>query len=154
MDKSKLKRILIIVGIPALYAIFLRLLFGVNTWSDLFSVMSVSFLFCLPTIVGALVVYFSSVENVRKFWYRFFVPWIPTFAFLIITLLFSLEGWACWFMILPLFLLAASIGGLVGGYFKLKKKDNKFYISLLMLLPLFASPVDNLIGAIPGTYEA
>jgi hypothetical protein len=154
MDKSKLTKTLIIIGIPTLYAIVLRLFFGIKDWNDLFTVMSVSFLLCLPTIVGALTVYFSSEENVRKFRYRFFVPWIPIFIFFFITLLVSLEGWACWLMILPFFLLAASIGGLIGGYFKLRKRDSKVYISLLTLLPFLVSPIENFIGSIPGTYEA
>lgn len=120
----------------------------------MFSVMSISFLCCLPGIVGALTIYHSSEEKVKKLSYRIFAPWIPVFIFLILTLAFALEGWACWLMILPLFLIVASIGGLIGGYLKLKKKDNKTYISILMLSPLFISPVENLIGAIPGTYEA
>lgn len=154
MNKSRLTRAFIIIGIPTLYAICLRLFFGIKQWSDLFSVMSVSFLCCLPTTVGALTVYLSSEEKVRKFSYRFFVPWIPIFIFFFITLSVSLEGWACWLMILPFFLLAASIGGLIGGYYKLRKGDNKVYISLFAILPLFISPVENLIGTIPGTYEA
>ncbi|MFT4095273.1 MAG: hypothetical protein QM640_16710 [Niabella sp.] len=154
MDKSKLKKTFVIVGIPVLYAVALRLFFGIKAWSDLFSVMSVTFLFCLPTIVGALTIYFSSEEKVRKFWYRFFVPWIPVFVFFLITLLVSLEGWACWLMILPLFLLAASVGGLMGGHFKLRKTDNKIYISAVTFLPFFISPIENMIGTIPGTYEA
>lgn len=154
MNKSVIKKTLIIIGIPTLYAIILRLFFGANTWNELFSVMSVTFLFCLPTIVGVLTVYLSSEEKVEKLWYRFFAPWIPIFVFFFITLLVSLEGWACWLMILPLFLIAASIGGLIGGYFKLRKKDNKVYVSLLTILPFFISPIENMVGAIPGTYEA
>ncbi|MBZ5857399.1 hypothetical protein [Flavihumibacter profundi] len=154
MDKNLLKRILIILGIPILYAVFLRLLFGVDTWRDLYSVMSVSFLFCLPTIVGALTVYFSSVDKVQKFAYRFFVPWLPILIFLVLTLALAWEGWACWTMALPLFLLAASIGGLIGGYLKLRKKDNIVYVSVLTLFPLLIAPVERMVGAIPGTYEA
>ena len=154
MDKSLLKRILLIIGIPTLYAVLLRLFFGIDTWRDLYSVMSISFLFCLPTIVGALTVYFSSVEKVQKFAYRFFVPWIPILIFFVLTLALAWEGWACWIMVLPLFLIAASIGGLIGGYFKLRKKDNKVYISVLTLFPLFIAPVEQMVGAIPGTYEA
>lgn len=153
MKTFKLKRILIIIGIPTLYGILLRILFGVDSWDSLFSVMSVTFLFCLPTIIGALTVYFSSIEKVKKFSYRFFVPWIPIFAFFLITLMVSLEGWACWLMALPLFLLAASVGGLIGGYFKLKKRDNKVYVSLLVFLPFFISPIEKLVGEIPGTYK-
>ncbi|UAY55430.1 SRPBCC family protein [Arachidicoccus terrestris] len=154
MNRPWLTKMLIVIGIPTLYAIILRLFFGIEKWSDLFSVMSVSFLCCLPTIVGILTVYFSSEEKVRNISYRIFVPWIPIFIFFIITLLVSLEGWACWLMILPLFLIAASIGGLIGGYFKLRKRRTKAYISLIVLLPFFMSPIESLIGAIPGTYEA
>jgi hypothetical protein len=154
MDKQKLIRLLKIVGIPTLYAIVLRLFFGIRTWSDLFTVMSVSFLFCLPTIVGALTVYYSNEENARKFFYKFFVPWIPIFIFFFITIVVALEGWACWIMVLPLFLLAASLGGFIGAYFKLRKKDNRTYVSILTLLPLFIAPIEQFVGAIPGTYKA
>lgn len=53
MNKRKLFAVLIAISIPVLYAIALRLFYGITTWRDLFSVMSVSFLFCLPTIAGA-----------------------------------------------------------------------------------------------------
>jgi len=151
---SKIKNIIIAIGIPTLYAVVLRIFFGVKTWNDLFSVMSVTFLFLLPTIVGALTVYLSDRNKVEKLWYRIFVPWIPIFLFLIITLALAIEGWACWIMILPAFLIASSIGGLIGGYLKLKKPNNKLNISILFLLPLFISPIENMIGSIPGTYEA
>jgi hypothetical protein len=153
MNRKKLFSAIKIVAIPTIYAIVLRLFFGIEAWNDLFSVMSVSFLFCLPTIVGALTVYFSSEENARKFRYKFFVPWIPILFFFFITLAASWEGWACWLMILPLFLIAASIGGLIGAYLKLKKK-NRSYLSLLVLLPIFIAPVERFVGAIPGTYKA
>ena len=151
---SKLKNTIIAIGIPTLYAVVLRIFFGVKTWNDLFSVMSITFLFLLPTIVGALTVYLSDRDKVEKLWYRIFVPWIPIFLFLIITLALAIEGWACWSMILPAFLIAASIGGLIGGYLKLKKPNNKLNISILFLLPLFISPIESMIGSIPGTYEA
>lgn len=154
MNRSTFRSVLLVIGIPTLYAIVLRLLFGINTWRELYTVMSVSFLFCLPTIVGALTMFFSNADKVKRFTYRFFAPWIPVVVFFILTLAFSIEGWACWIMILPLFLLAASIGGLIGGYLKLRKKDNRVYVSVLTLFPLFISPVERMIGAIPGTYEA
>ena len=132
----------------------LRAFFGVATWNEIFNMMSKSFLFLLPSTVGALTVYFSNTENVKKLSYRILVPWIPIFAFFIITLAFAIEGWPCLLMILPVFLLAASIGGLIGGYFKLKKRDNKIYVSILTLLPLFISPIENWIGANTHSYKA
>lgn len=154
MVNPKLLTLLKVIAIPTGYAIILRLFFGVTTWMELFFVMSISFLFCLPTAVGALAIYLSNIEQVRKLWYRLLMPWIPVFAFLVITLAVALEGWACWLMVLPLFLIAASLGGLLGGYFKMKKQSANLYISVLALLPLFMSPIEAMVGSIPGTYQA
>lgn len=152
--KKKIIGLLIAIGIPVIYALMLRLIFGVNAWADLFSVMTMTFLFCLPTIVGALTVYLSDKDNVCKLSFRIFAPWIPIFIFLIITLAFSLEGWACWLMVLPLFLIAASIGGLIGGYLKKRKNDNKLSVTAIALLPILLSPIEQGIENLPGTYEA
>ena len=149
-----LKNLLIAIGIPILYAVVLRLAFGIKGWNDLFSVMSVTFLFLLPTIVGALTVYLSNKNKVEKLYYRIFTPWIPIILFLIITLVFAIEGWACWLMILPVFLIAASVGGLIGGYLKLKSRNDKLNISLLVLIPFLISPVEQLVEKIPGSYKA
>ena len=65
-----------------------------------------------------------------------------------ITLALAIEGWACWLMILPIFLIAASIGGLIGGYLKLKRRNDRLNISLLILIPFLISPVEQLIEKI------
>ena len=152
--KRKTRNTLIAIGIPTLYALILRLLFGVDDWKGLFSVMSVTFLFLLPTILGALSVYLSSHQNAKSLTYRVLFPWVSLFLFLIITLAFAVEGWACWLMILPVFMVASSIGGLIGGYLKTKSNNDRLNISLLFLLPFLIVPVENMIETIPSTYKA
>lgn len=154
MNNSAIKSTLIAIGIPTLYAIVLRLFFGVETWWDLFKVMSLTFLFFSPVIVGILTIYLSDKEKAASRRYCILTPWVPIFLFFIITLALSIEGWACWVMILPVFLIAASIGGLIGGYLKRKKERNRLQISLLLFLPFLLSPLESLVGAIPGTYQA
>ncbi len=154
MNRSSLLTAFKVIAIPVLYAMVLRLFFGVKSWDELFSVMTVTFLFCLPVISGALCIYFSSEEKARKTSYRITTPWIPVFIFFFLTLLSSLEGFACWIMILPVFMIASSIGGFIGAYLKFRKKNDKVYVSLLVLLPLVMSPIEKMVGAIPGTYTA
>ncbi|MCU0436791.1 MAG: hypothetical protein MUC49_02690 [Raineya sp.] len=154
INKQNILNTLKILGIPIAYAIVLRFFFGVHSWSELFGIMSISFLFCLPTVMGILIVYFSSEEKARSWDYKVMAPWIPIGIFLGITLLFSVEGWACWIMVLPLFLLGASIGGFIGAYLKFRKKNNTMYVSFFALLPIFMSPIESMIGSIPGTYKA
>ncbi|MCB9081740.1 MAG: hypothetical protein H6555_08525 [Lewinellaceae bacterium] len=151
---NSLKPTLIAIGIATLYALVLRIFFGIDDWAELFSVMSMSFLACLPFIVGLLTVYLSDISRAKVITYRIFVPWIPIFLFLCITLALAWEGWACWLMVLPLFLITASLGGLLGGYLKVRQHGNRLQLSVLMLLPMLLAPLENKIGAIPGTYEA
>lgn len=156
MPQNPLTRTLIVIAIPAAYAVFVRLFFGVDDWQSLFYVMSYSFLFCLPTIVGALTICLSPMARVQKLAYRFFMPWVPIFFFFLITLAAALEGWACWLMVLPLFLLASSLGGLIAGYFRLKNNTHKtkVYVSVLVLLPFLLAPVESLLGPSQDIYKA
>lgn len=151
---TKLRNTIIAFGVPTVYAIILRIFFGVNTWDNLFSVMSLTFLFLLPTIVGVLTVYLLDEEKVKKVSYRVLAPWLPISLFLLITLALSIEGWACWIMALPLFLVTSSIGGLIGGHLKLKKIKNRLNTLIIFLLPLFISPLESMIESVPGIYEA
>ena len=153
MNKQKLLLILKIIVIPVAYALILRMVFGNETWGGIFNMMSFTFLFLLPSIVGLLTVYLSKKEKAKNWAYRIFTPWIPIFCFFLITLVFAIEGWPCLLMILPMFLIAASIGGIIGGLLKLRKND-KTYVSILVLLPLIISPIENYIGATTSPYKA
>ena len=156
MTKQKIKDNLIIFGVPTLIIFIIAILFGLRSWRNLFSVMTISFLFFLPFIAGALTVYLSRAEKVKSVAYRIFAPWITIFVFFFLTIGLAFEGWACWLMILPFFLVIASIGGLYSGYIKLRreKKFEQFNISILILLPFLTSPIEKMIGNIPGQYQA
>ena len=154
MKRSAVKQILLVIGLPVAFALVVRGLFGIEDWTSFYSVMTISFIFLLPVGVGALTIAVSKAEQAKNIFYQLFAPWLPICAFFVLTLLLSIEGWGCWIMILPVFLVAGSIGGLIAGYFKQKKKDDRMYLSLLVLLPFFASPIEQMIGSIPGQYKA
>ncbi len=142
-------------GIPTLYALGLRMLFGMTAWNEFLEVMSIAFLFLSPVIIGFLTIYFSPAERVGRLTYRILAPWIPIFFYLVITLALAIEGWACWLMVLPLFLIAASVGGLIGGALReWVDRRNSLRLSLLVLLPLVIGPIEGMIGALPATYQA
>ncbi|MBX2978818.1 MAG: hypothetical protein KF905_05945 [Flavobacteriales bacterium] len=116
--------------------------------------MSITFLFLVPTVVGFLTVHFSRRERVQRITYSILAPWLPICLFMLITLGFSIEGWACWLMVLPLFLVAASIGGLLARRFKLRTTSERLQLSIAVLIPFMIGPLESFIGTIPGTYEA
>lgn len=53
-----------ILLIPLIYALILRFIFG-SSWKGIYNLMSLSFMFLLPTIVGFLSIYFSKIEKVK-----------------------------------------------------------------------------------------
>lgn len=110
----------------------------------------------LVTGLGLLTITLSDVEKVKRLRYRVFQPWVPVLVFFLLTILLSIEGWACWLMMLPVFLALASLGGLTAGYFKLKKhsSSNKLNVSFALLLPFAILPVEDMVKAPASQYEA
>jgi hypothetical protein len=146
----------IVVGVPVLYALILRLAFGLNIIRDFAQVMSLSFILLVPFAIGFLTVVFSAARKTITRRYAVFAPWIPIFVFFFLTIIFTIEGWACWVMILPLFLAMASLGGLSARHLLLgrKKRPNRLQITIVMLLPLLASPFERLLTPLITRYEA
>ena len=142
-----------IIVIPVAYALFLRILFGLHNLSNLFSVMSFTFLFIGPVIMGILSTYFAKTEELKSKTAVFLIPWISLFVFFGTTFLLQLEGWACWMMIFPIFLIASSIGGYIGSKLN-KDRKNKVQISIITLLPFLLAPLENKITLTATTYNA
>ncbi|HMR20291.1 MAG TPA: hypothetical protein PKA53_13390 [Sphingobacterium sp.] len=142
-----------IFGIPVLYALLLRGLFGISDAGSLFSVMTISFLFFGPMVMGILTTYFADEKDRKSKGYIFFAPWLPLFIFFVVTILLKIEGWACWVMVFPIFMIAASLGGYIGAHLK-QQNGNKTYISILMLIPVLLSPLENSIKTNPQIFKA
>jgi hypothetical protein len=156
MNRQKLKSALWIVFVPVAYALFLRIVFDLDIIRNFAQVMSITFLISLPFGVGVITIALSGIEKVKSLSYRICMPWLPIGLFFILTLLLNIEGWACWIMISPIFLIFGSIGGLTAGYFKLKKlrNENKLNVSFVFLMPVILLSFENLLPALPARYEA
>lgn len=140
--------------IPVSFAILLRVIFGATLLDDFLSVMSWTFFITVPAGIGALTVYFSPAYKANSTLYTICAPWIPIILVVTLTILFGLEGWACWIMILPLFFIFASLGGVIAGYYKMKKtkRQQNLNISLVILLPFLIGPIEHSIKVKPSVY--
>jgi len=152
----KLKRWLIALSIPIAYALILRLVFDINIFRSFATVMSISFFIGVPFGVGYLTILLSQREKTKKISFRIFAPWMPIFIFLMLTLMFAIEGWACWLMILPIFLIFASLGGLAAGYFRHRRDhpSGKLQVSLVLCLPFLLSFIEHFVPVLPARCEA
>ncbi len=122
------------------YGICLRLIIGGKS-SDLFSIMSVGFVFLVPLVLGVLTVAFATNST----WaYCIFAPWIPILLFVLATAVFGLEGVICIVMALPVFLFMASLGGVLTKIFSGFKKTTRVGLFTgFLFLPLISSAIES-----------
>jgi hypothetical protein len=150
-----MKRLLLVLAIAVAYPLTYRAVYNLSGLQTLVSLMSISFFAIVPLGVGMLTTILCPKEWLKKGAYVYLAPWVPVLIFCLLTLFFETEGWACWVMILPVFLVFASLGGVFGAWLRKKKpNNNKINISLAFLLPLVVSPAEKLIKEIPGRYTA
>lgn len=97
------------IVLAAVYGLIIRLLFGFA--NGLLEIMSVTFIFLVPLLVGYFTVLLTPVVNTRTA--AFFKPWLTSLALLVITILLNIEGAICWIMVFPIFAVFAGIGGLL-----------------------------------------
>lgn len=153
MKKTTTQKTIIAVSVAVVFAFFVRLIFGLDALAGLLGIMSLTFFILLPVGIGVITVYLSSLEMINKFWYKVFVPWVPILCFLILTLVLSIEGWACWLMVLPFYLLGASIGGIIGAALKSKRKNKNLYVSLIAIAPFLIAPIEQQLGPKKEIYK-
>ena len=132
-----------------LYALGIRLIFGLDVqWINsgfgggVSALMTFAFIFVMPFATGFITGYISRQKT--SVLYYIFAPWLTLFLVFFFAFIFELEGLICLVIIAPVYLILASIGGLVA-YFVVKnsKKYNTLVLCSIVLLPFLTLPVEN-----------
>lgn len=118
------------LGAGTAYGLVLRLLAESESYNDVFWIMSIAFVFVMPLALGYLTVRPHPQPSIL---YRLFAPWIPVLLGSVVTLIAGLEGSICVIMGLPIILVGASVGGLLGG---LRLGPRSVETSAMLVLPL------------------
>ncbi|SNR62470.1 hypothetical protein [Hymenobacter mucosus] len=144
-------KFLLAVTLAAVYGLLIRLLFG--SANGLLEIMSVTFLFLVPSLIGFLTVILMPARKITSGTAAFFTPWLTSSVLLVVTILLNMEGTICWLMAFPIFAVAAGAGGVLAYWLrKPKPKDlnannwqrpNTLQVSLVFVVPL-------LLGAVEG----
>jgi len=147
---------LIALSIPVIYAVSARIFFDSNLMQRFTPVMSLSFLVGVPLVMGYLTVALSDREKAEKVKYCFFAPWVPVLAFMGLTILFGIEGLACWIMVLPIFFIFSSLGGLIAHGTRKSQRNNRGKVqgAVVLFLPLLLAPLEKLLPHGLARYEA
>ncbi|MDH6167983.1 hypothetical protein M2282_003134 [Variovorax boronicumulans] len=102
----------LLVGAAA--ALVLRIAFSGGPGRP-FSAMLGAFIYLAPAVCGAVTVYMAERIERRSWGYYIWAPWVSTALFVIGTLLVFIEGMICAVVIVPLFAVMGSVGGLAMG---------------------------------------
>lgn len=139
---SKIKDFYAIVLTPVAIGFTIFALYGFK-WSSVYNMMGMTFFIMFPYIVGVISILKSPKERLNSMTYKITQPWKILGIILLITMVLSLEGWACWIMLFPLLAFFSSVGGLVAGHFRLMQESQKLHISIMFLIPLILSPIES-----------
>lgn len=100
--------------VGAASALVLRIAFSGRAGHS-FSAMLGSFVYFAPAVCGAVTVYMAERIERRSWGYYLWAPWVATALFVAGTLLVFIEGMICAIVIIPLFGIMGSVGGLAMG---------------------------------------
>ena len=129
MRNSRLKTLLIGLAAGVVYA-FLSMLVVYHFHQD----VSITYIFVLPVILGALPVLFSTKEQLEAYKTYLIMPWLVTFTFFVLSFVTGFEGMICLVIIVGPFLILGSLGAFIFRLIKLKSsgKGTKLYFSLFL----------------------
>lgn len=133
------------VIIGALYGLAAQFILKVADLKDVFSIMTLGFVFVLPICLGVVTVYFANTEARASWRFRILMPWATASLCLLLAMITGLEGTICLIMTIPIYLPLASLGGILGGiYFTSvdSNRMNSFALGGLLLLPFLVSGVE------------
>jgi hypothetical protein len=132
-------------GVPfaLIYGILTRWFFGVNN-NDLFIVMTLAFILFVPLALGALTVWVAPLPLLDRWPYAVFMPWLTSALTILTIALFKLEAVVCIVMALPLFLLLATLGGLIVRWIRQRRSSASAspFVGLLLLAPYLLVPLE------------
>ena len=131
MKSSRFRTLLIGLTAGVVYAFLSMLVIGRFDEN-----VSVSYIFMLPLILGAIPVLFSTKEQLKAYKTYLLLPWGITFTFFVLSFVSGFEGMICLIIIIAPFLLLGTLGAFIFRLIKLKKEGGgtKLYVSLLLPL--------------------
>lgn len=121
----------------------MRLIDGFDSFEDMYSIYSVTFIWLTPIIIGLFPILFTSNQLFLSKPKLFLFPIFTISLFLLVALASKLEDLIC-IMILgaPFLIVAGIVGLLLGAFIRRREIDKRVYS--IFLLPLLLNPIENL----------
>lgn len=131
------------VLIGALYALLFRVLGGIDLFSELYSIFSITFIWVVPVMIGIIPIVFSSDELFKLRKNQFLFPFLSVLIFFILAFSTRLEDLFCILIISLPFIIVAGLAGILTGYIVNEQRKKK--LRSLLLVPFILGPIESLI---------
>ena len=131
------------LGIGALYGLLLRGVFEWDAFREAFEIVSRSFLFLAPFATGAIAVFFASRNGRLSVGAQIGTAAGTMTFFLIAMFVLFIEGLICILLVLPVFMIASIIGGLIMGLALRLVRYNGAVVSCFAMLPVVFAPLES-----------
>ncbi|WP_066829227.1 SRPBCC family protein [Rufibacter ruber] len=121
------------------YAVVLAALYGIVTLciiSEHHTLVSISYVFILPLLIGTIPVLFSTREQMLSFKSLILIPWGSIFLFVLLAFALKLEGIICLVIIVAPFILLGTLAAFVVQLVRQHYKGPKTPLYSSLLLPL------------------
>jgi hypothetical protein len=153
LSNARMKNYPRIVGlvIGALYGLMLRGMFEWRVLQDVYEIVSASFLCLAPFATGAIAVFFGSRDRGLSVGEQISTAVGTMLFFLIAMFVLFIEGLICIMLVLPVFMIASIIGGLVMGLALRLVKYNGAVVSCFAILPVVFAPLESRLT--PDSHE-
>lgn len=136
----KYRSIIIGLVLGIVYGLIARLLFESD---GMYQTMSIAFIFGVPAIIGAITVYFGTERQKSSWVFKICMPWVSILSFLLITIITYLEAAICVVMLLPVFMLLASLGGILICEFIDRSQNKQQTLNIFLALPFLLAPIES-----------
>jgi hypothetical protein len=107
--------------------------------------MSLSFLFVVPFVIGLICAYYNDTVTKAFKIVGILMPLFSIIGMVLVSVVFGWEGIICALIGLPVFAIMSLIGGFIGVNLFIRNKD-KMMVSFILLLPFFIAPVERYFG--------
>lgn len=139
--------------IGGLYALLMRIVFGLNFKGDFADLFSITFVWILPIIAGLTPLIFSPKEDLESIGVRVSRPVLAVLTFFILCYWTGHEDIICILIISIPFLIVAGVSGVILGGAILRYRQRKGILYSVFLIPLIAGLIEPTIPTPTEKYE-
>lgn len=148
MKLSRFRTFLIGISAGVVYAFLTMLIVRYSEQN-----ISISYIFILPLVLGAIPVFFSSKEQLKSYIIFLITPWLSVLTFFYLCFISGFEGMICLVIIIGPFVILGALGAFLARIIKLKTEGNQTPLYSFLFFPFLFLIIESNFSATDKFYS-